>query len=302
MSVEVWNSYSNIDVSITLIDKADSVKGLTKATLQNILAAKKELTDLKVKVDMADLIKQRNLTAPVRTSVPRSPQSTSSSKEDNSGCLWLIGFAVVIGIIINVANSKKHSSSDIDYPTSSESYSSPSALDSTSYPTDNSYNENTPTTNEYVAPVESKFVGNQLQDGASPLTNCFGEGIYDGNATLTIDNGGNSDAIVCLYSISDDRTIRNEYVRKNSSFTMSNIAQGSYKIRVFHGNDWNPELENSCGTRGNFESDVNFTEFDGTEYFEDSNRGYTTATITLYTVAGGNASSSSIDQSQFFKK
>ena len=83
---------------------------------------------------------------------------------------------------------------------------------------------------------------------------------------------------------------------------MSNIAQGEYKIRVFYGNDWNPELENSCGTKGNFESDVNFSEFDGTEYFEDSERGYTNATITLYTVAGGNASSSAIDQSQFFRK
>ena len=81
---------------------------------------------------------------------------------------------------------------------------------------------------------------------------------------------------------------------------MSNITQGTYKIRVFYGNDWNPTLTNSCGTKGNFESDVHFSEFDGTEYFEDSERGYTTATITLYTVAGGNASSSSIDQSTFF--
>jgi hypothetical protein len=105
-----------------------------------------------------------------------------------------------------------------------------------------------------------------------------------------------------LYSISDDRTIRNEYVRKNSDFTMSNIARGEYKIRVFYGNNWNPNLENSCGTKGNFESDVNFSEFDGTEYFEDSDIGFTNATITLYEVEGGNASSSAIDQSQFFRK
>ncbi len=119
---------------------------------------------------------------------------------------------------------------------------------------------------------------------------------------MTIQNGGNSDAIVCLYSIDNDRTIRNEYVRKNSNFTMSNISQGEYKIRVFYGNDWNPNLKNSCGTKGNFESDVNFSEFDGTEYFEDDEKGYTNATITLYAVAEGNASSSLIDQSQFFRK
>jgi hypothetical protein len=152
----------------------------------------------------------------------------------------------------------------------------------------------------YTAPVESEYKGNQLKDGASPLDGCFGKGVYSGNAKLTIKNGGSSDAIICLYSTAYGRTIRNEYVRKNSSFTMSNIAQGSYKIRVFYGNDWNPSLINSCGTKGNFESDVQFSEFDGTEYFEDSHRGYTNATITLYAVPGGNASSSAIDQSTFF--
>jgi len=83
---------------------------------------------------------------------------------------------------------------------------------------------------------------------------------------------------------------------------MDNIAQGYYKIRVFYGNDWNPTLENSCGTKGNFETDVSFSEFDGTEYFEDSYDGYTVATVTLYTVAGGNASTSRISQSDFFSK
>ena len=110
------------------------------------------------------------------------------------------------------------------------------------------------------------------------------------------------------FRLVQDKTYRdvlnlvNEYVKKNSSFTISNIEQGDYKIKVFYGNDWNPELENSCGTKGNFESDVNFSEFDGTEYFTDNESGYTNATITLYTVQGGNASSSDIDQSQFFKK
>ena len=83
---------------------------------------------------------------------------------------------------------------------------------------------------------------------------------------------------------------------------MSNIPQGFYKIRVFYGNNWNPNLENSCGSKGNFESDINFSEFDGSEYFEDSSRGYTNATITLYTTVNGNASTSQIDQSTFFNK
>lgn len=295
MSVEIWNSFSNIDVSIDLINKANNITGLKSETRDNLQDAKKQLTELKTKIDLANLVRQRAST-PTQTRPVSRPATTTKSKDDNSGCLWLVGIAVVIGLIV-WANSNKSSSND--YPTATESYTAPATTSDNSYSNDNS----TPsTTNEYTPPAESQYKGNQLKDGASPLTGCFGKGIYSGNATLTIKNGGNSDAIICLYSISDDRTIRNEYVQKNSSFTMSNIAQGEYKIRVFYGNDWNPDLENSCGTKGNFESDVNFSEFDGTEYFEDSDRGFTNATITLYTVAGGNASSSAIDQSQFFRK
>ncbi len=295
MSVEIWNSFSNIDVSIDLINKANNITGLKAEIRDNLQDAKKQLTELKTKIDLANLVRQRAST-PTQTRPVSRPATTTKSKDDNSGCLWLVGIAVVIGLIV-WANSNKSSSND--YPTATESYTAPATTSDNSYSNDNS----TPsTTNEYTPPAESQYKGNQLKDGASPLTGCFGKGIYSGNATLTIKNGGNSDAIICLYSISDDRTIRNEYVQKNSSFTMSNIAQGEYKIRVFYGNDWNPELENSCGTKGNFETDVNFSEFDGTEYFEDSDRGFTNATITLYTVAGGNASSSAIDQSQFFRK
>jgi hypothetical protein len=164
-------------------------------------------------------------------------------------------------------------------------------------------NDNYSNHNSYSKPTytESQYKGNQLKNGASPLDGCFGKGVYSGNATLTIKNGASFDAIVCLYSISSRRTIRNEYVRKSSSFKMDNIAQGHYKIRVFYGNDWNPNLENSCGTKGNFESDVSFSEFDRTEYFEDSYGGYTVATVTLYTVSGGNASISEISQLDFFR-
>jgi hypothetical protein len=36
MSVEVWNSYSNIDVSIDLINKANSITGLKSETQENL--------------------------------------------------------------------------------------------------------------------------------------------------------------------------------------------------------------------------------------------------------------------------
>lgn len=148
----------------------------------------------------------------------------------------------------------------------------------------------------------SPYIGNQLDNGSSPLTECFGLGDYQGDLNLTVKNITNSDAIVCLFSTSLGRTIRNEYVQKKSSFTMSNIAQGYYKIRVFYGNDWNPKLQNHCGSRGNFESGINFTEFKDKKYLGESTEGYTHTTITLYSVVNDTKSTSTINRTTFFNK
>lgn len=290
LSVEIWNNYSDLETSFYLITIADSISNIEVSFKKIISEAKSKLLDIAI---------DREIKKPTY-STPKN-YSSSSSNSDNNGCWWIFGIIIIFAIIFN-CNSNKNSSNN-----SNDSYVDPQSIVDTVATTYNDSAVNNevdfPIVDSTVTnPIQSPYTGNQLKDGASPLTGCFGKGIYSGKATLTIKNGGNSDAIICLYSISNDRTIRNEYVQKNSSFTMSNIAQGEYKIRVFYGNDWNPDLENSCGTKGNFETDVNFSEFDGTEYFEDSNRGFTNATITLYTVSGGNASSSAIDQSQFFRK
>ncbi|MBK9736903.1 MAG: hypothetical protein IPO92_18885 [Saprospiraceae bacterium] len=119
---------------------------------------------------------------------------------------------------------------------------------------------------------------------------------------MTIENGSNSEAIVCLYDVDIDKTIRKSYVQKASNYKIKRIPQGNYLIRGFYGNDWNPNLSNPCNSNGYFESDTNFSEFDGNQFFQNNSEGYTTATITLYTVQGGNASTSNIDASTFFRK
>lgn len=236
------------------------------------------------------------------------PSYTSPRKTNDEGSNWL-GWVVAVIIFFIVIKSCNASNNNYN----NDSNYDDAVLDTISIGADTvaayyPYSDTTSLQVDTVAietPAEaysSPYIGNQLENGASPLDDCFGPGYYNGNATLTVRNGGRSDAIICLYSISKDRTIRNEYVQKNSTYKMSSIPQGYYTIRVFYGNDWNPNLENSCNTYGNFESDVNFTEFDTEQFFEDSSRGYTNATITLYEVANGNASSSEINQSTFFNK
>ncbi len=202
----------------------------------------------------------------------------------------VVGIAIVIFIIYLVTNNLKNTST------------------STTYSNTNSTNQNAPTQNStpepYIEPVKvvSPYKGNQLQNGASPLNNCFNTIEYGGSATLTIKNGSSSDAIICLYNVGKGRTVINEYVRKNTNHTINHIKQGNYKIRVLYGNDWNPTITNSCGTNGNFESDVSFSEFDGTDFIRDDDTGYSTITITLYTVSNGNATTTRIASNTFFGK
>lgn len=218
---------------------------------------------------------------------------------NKSNTLWILTTCVVvICVVIYIANGIKNESSS--HSTQSPRPSSSSNSDSRSDYSSSTTNSNKDYSYSKPALRTSTYKDNQLTNGSSPLDGCFGKGVYSGNATLTIKNGSSADAIVCLYNLTQSRTIRNEYVQKNTSFRMDNIAQGYYKIRVFYGNDWNPTLKNSCGSDGSFESDVSFSEFDGQQYFEDSNDGYTMATVTLYTVANGNASTSRISQSNFF--
>ena len=149
---------------------------------------------------------------------------------------------------------------------------------------------------------------NQLQNGASPLDACFGEGKFGGNAWIEFisDKKSNTtDAIVCLVDVSSGEIIRNGYVRQGETFKMTAIPSGTYYLRVYYGNDWNPEKENFCGTKGGFNKDENFSKSDNKNDYivvENSSYGYTTYSITLYSVVNGNMGSEKINASEFFKK
>ncbi|MCG8883930.1 DnaJ domain-containing protein [Tenacibaculum finnmarkense] len=151
----------------------------------------------------------------------------------------------------------------------------------------------------------SKFRGNQLRNGASPLNACFGKGIYSQNAWLKFDNSNKSDAIVCLVRYYDKKTIRNEYIKAGAEFEMSKIPSGTYYIKVYYGNDWNPNKKNFCGINGAFERNVSFSKSDkiGDRIkIENTDRIYTTGKITLYAVENGNMTTENINEEDFFEK
>ena len=336
ISISMWNTHHDIDSAIEVITRALSINLPTNdfsklnSDLAKLNEIKKDKNEIGEPIDsppdlypspiIGNAIYGKTLYFTFFT-IPILPIARYNCKPTVNGYRfygklklhswqkiwkWSLLGGVLLWLTIAFADSNKKS---YDYsPSQSDNIIKPSTpIDYTNKNdnTNTSTNDNTTSTPpkyENLEPIESEYKGNQLMDGSSPLNGCFGKGIYSGNATLTIENGGNSDAIVCLFSVDNNTTIRNVYVQKNSNYTITNISQGDYKIRVFYGNDWNPDLENSCGTKGSFESDIHYSEFNQTTYFEDDDSGYTNATITLYKVVGGNARSSSIDESSFFNK
>jgi hypothetical protein len=282
MSVAVWNSYSNIDIALELTEKGLQIKKLKIDANEKLLSGKKELTEIKNRLKPINVPK---------TSKVSSVDSESSDTINGYFIFFII--IVIIAVLFSIFGGSKKSTTydNQSTPTYTSSNDEEIISDTLAAPT------------EYREPIrESEYLGNQLNNGSSPLDNCFGKGLYGGNASLTIDNGSNTDAIVCLYNIETGQTIRNEYVQKNSKFKISYIEEGNYKIRVFYGNDWNPYAQNECGTNGNFENDISFSEFDDAQYFESNYNGYSEFTATLSPSVGGNATTSGLSQSSFFNQ
>ncbi len=285
MSVATWNSYSNIDISLELINKGLQIEKLNTETIDKLILAKNELTEIQRKIK------------PVITPQAKVTNTSNLENNDTVNGLWIllliVGLIVVLFLIFG--GSKKSTT-----------------YDNQSTPTFNSPNQEevvvdtmAAASNDYEQPVKvvSKYLGNQLKNGASPLNGCFGKGKFGGQAYITFMNSNSTDAIVCLVSVYNSKTIRNEYIRAGQNYTMKNIPTGTYFLKVCYGNDWNPKMENFCGTKGAFESDVHFSKSENpSDYIsiENSEYSYTTGTITLYSVQDGNMSTQSSSQEEFF--
>jgi hypothetical protein len=108
-----------------------------------------------------------------------------------------------------------------------------------------------------------------------------------GTGRLTIQNGDETDAVLKL-ATSGHRTILGIYVRARAVASAGGIPPGSFRVLFATGRDWDP-------ARRGFTRKCRFTRF-------DKNVNYRPGIIyrlSLFSSAGGNASTSSIDESEF---
>ena len=139
------------------------------------------------------------------------------------------------------------------------------------------------------------------KNGFSPYDNYFGKGLYNNSSqnTFTIKNSNSTDAVVLLVNAYNGEKIRNEFIRKGTTFDMTGVPDGTYYLEWFSGTHWNSKHIISGKYVGGFQKDASFSK---TEDVKDWMKvsGYQQWTITLYSVPGGDVDVGKLNEADFF--
>lgn len=111
-----------------------------------------------------------------------------------------------------------------------------------------------------------------------------------GEGQLEISNGTSYDAVAKL--IRDGTSVLTVYIKANDTYTMENINDGTYWLAFAQGTDWNATMQQ-------FNRNAHASAFDETFEFETTETQSAGWEVTLNEVAGGTASASDVDLSQF---
>lgn len=137
------------------------------------------------------------------------------------------------------------------------------------------------------------------ENGFSPYDDFFGRGIYNNSSgnVFEIKNSNSTDAVVLLVNAYSGRKVRNEYVRKGSTFSMTGVPDGTYYLEWASGNSWSPNKKVGNLT-GGFQLKSSFTKTrDREDWMAVS--GYQKWSVTLYAVVGGDVESKKISATEF---
>ncbi|AVT40343.1 hypothetical protein [Plantactinospora sp. BB1] len=138
-----------------------------------------------------------------------------------------------------------------------------------------------------------KFVPKKTADSNRRLSNgAYIKRVRSGQGQLKIENGGSSDAVINLVLGSAKTPTVSVYVRAKGKHTVSSVKDGTYRIYMTGGKDWDARAKA-------FSRNCNFQRFEDTFKFTTTSSQYTIWTITLTPVAGGNAQTSEVDPNSF---
>ena len=290
LSVAVWNSLDEIDIALDVLAKATSLK-VNEDTKAALVEAKIQLDELKAKIQ-----RQRLANLQQTTKYPTKEKSSF-------GVLLVIGVIILIIYLISNSNNSHSSSSPSYNDNSANSYSIPPASVDTAKSDLNITPTNTDT--YHPEPVYTKIA---MSNGN--ISSCSGiEPKYDRNITTKlIITAELTDVAVKLYDYKTDRCIRYVFVNNGSTYTVKNIPEGRYYLKIAYGNDWevkegNPICQGRFTTHASFKKDLSVYDFNKTHY-DDGRVSIPYYTLKLYrtyttNTYEDNSAGNSISESDF---
>lgn len=153
-----------------------------------------------------------------------------------------------------------------------------------------------------------KYEEQNFFSGDSPFKEYYGEGSYDKTSLceLKLINHTSNDAVVLLENTHEE-IIRNVFVRNMDEYTIKQIPEGIYIVKIMYGNSWNPQKYNGKDTPlGGFMKNVSYSKLgweDSFDFFFEKDGysiNYPTYSLTLHKIENGNISTEKINRNDFF--
>ena len=129
------------------------------------------------------------------------------------------------------------------------------------------------------------------KSGYSPYNSYYGKGIYNKGTDNSVQVTApiSSDIVFLVKNIRTGRTIRNEYIRGNTQFVLTDLPYGKYKFYYLYGKDWSPDADFKGGVaKGNFLTNKGVSKSEDTFDFDFQDGYYGTYEITLQLLSNGN--------------
>jgi len=122
----------------------------------------------------------------------------------------------------------------------------------------------------------------------------------NGLGELKIKNGTNLDAIAKLVNTATNKSILTLYIKANSTYNITKVANGNYKLFFNLGNDWDTDIKAFTVNSSYevFEDDFNFIirKYTEGDYIRTQ---YSTFEVTLNPVIGGQAETKNVSVAEF---
>jgi hypothetical protein len=117
-----------------------------------------------------------------------------------------------------------------------------------------------------------------------------------GGGSLEVSNGTNRDAYVKLVEPLSHTLVTAFHVKSNSTFTVNQIPDGTYRVIFALGKNWNPKTQSFTQSKSfaKFDKPLNFTTMQLSDRIQ-----YRVFRITLHPVAGGKARTSGVNEQEF---